>query len=77
MLTNTNQEKSNTLMSWATSKPVMFGLGLGIGAFIYQAGILQRLTSKVFKKEKEVEKQPIPTEKSTDNNATASTSKTG
>jgi len=64
-------------MSWATSKPVMIGLGLAVGIFLYHTGMLQKLTSKFFKKEKEAEKQSDPAQQSTDSNATASTSKTG
>ena len=47
-------ENQNTLYSWATGKTAMFALGLAVGYFLYQQGILQKLTGKLFtKKESE------------------------
>ena len=46
-----NEYESNTLKSWATGKLAMLAIGLAVGYFIYQSGLLQKLTSKVFKKE--------------------------
>ena len=47
---NENQENQNTLMSWATGKVAMFALGLAVGIFLYKAGVLQKLTGKLFAK---------------------------
>ena len=44
-------ENQNTLKAWATGKLAMFAIGLTAGYFLYQSGLLQKLTSKVFKKE--------------------------
>lgn len=46
-----NEENQNTLKSWATGKLAMLAIGLAVGYFIYKSGLLQKLTSKVFKKE--------------------------
>ena len=46
-----NQEDQNTLQAWATGKIAMFAIGLATGIFLYKAGIIQKLTSKLFKKE--------------------------
>ncbi|KLL03650.1 MAG: hypothetical protein MRERV_36c035 [Mycoplasmataceae bacterium RV_VA103A] len=43
-----NQE--NTLQSWATGKVAMFALGLAVGIFLYKAGIIQRVTGRLFNK---------------------------
>ena len=50
---NPENENQNTLMSWATGKVAMFALGLAVGIFLYKAGILQTITSKIFKKKEE------------------------
>lgn len=49
-MTQPNQENQNTLQSWATGKFAMFTIGLMVGIFLYKAGIIQKLTDKVFKK---------------------------
>ena len=48
-----NQENSNSLMSWATGKLAMFAIGLAAGYFLYQSGILQKVTGKLFKKKED------------------------
>ena len=53
MLRNENQD--NSLKSWATGKLAMFAIGLAAGYFIYKTGLIQKLTSKIFKKDKESE----------------------
>ena len=49
----TNQNQENTLSSWATGKLAMFAIGLAAGYFLYQSGILQKVTGKLFKKKEE------------------------
>ena len=49
---NTN-ENENTLISWATGKLAMFALGLAVGIFLYKAGIIQKVTGKLFSKKDE------------------------
>jgi hypothetical protein len=49
-MTNENQENTNTLASWATGKVAMFAIGLAVGIFLYKAGILQKVTGKLFSK---------------------------
>ena len=49
---NTN-ENENTLISWATGKLAMFALGLAVGIFLYKAGIIQKVTGKLFSKKEE------------------------
>ena len=44
------QENQNTLQSWATGKIAMLALGLAVGIFLYKAGLIQKITDKVFKK---------------------------
>ena len=44
------QENQNTLQSWATGKIAMIALGLAVGIFLYKAGLIQKITDKVFKK---------------------------
>lgn len=46
----TNEENKNTLQSWATGKVAMFAIGLAVGIFLYKAGVLQKLTGKIFTK---------------------------
>jgi len=46
----TNQNQENTLMAWATGKLAMFAIGLAAGYFLYQSGILQKVTGKLFTK---------------------------
>lgn len=46
-----NENQENTLKSWATGKLAMLAIGLAVGYFIYQSGLIQKLTSKVLKKE--------------------------
>ena len=51
---NPQEENQNTLVSWATGKLAMFAIGLAVGIFLYKAGILQKVTGKIFtKKESE------------------------
>jgi len=50
---NPNQENQNTLKAWATGKVAMFTIGLMAGYFLYQSGILQKITGKLFKKEED------------------------
>ena len=45
-----NEFQENTLKSWATGKLAMLAIGLAAGYFLYQSGLLQKLTSKVFAK---------------------------
>jgi len=50
-MTNPNpEENQNTLQSWATGKLAMFAIGLAVGIFLYKAGIIQKLTGKLFSK---------------------------
>jgi len=48
-----NNENDNSLKSWATGKLAMFAIGLAAGYFIYKTGLIQKLTSKIFKKDKD------------------------
>lgn len=48
-----NNENQNTLLSWATGKVAMFGIGLAAGWFLYQTGMIQKVTGKLFKKKEE------------------------
>ena len=50
---NQNIENENTLQSWATGKVAMFTIGLMVGIFLYRAGVLQKLTGKLFSKKEE------------------------
>jgi len=50
---NNNEENENTWTSWATGKVAMFAIGLAAGYFLYQSGILQKVTGKLFKKKDE------------------------
>ena len=50
---NQNLENENTWTSWATGKIAMFAIGLAAGYFLYQSGILQKVTGKIFKKKEE------------------------
>lgn len=52
-MTNPNSENQNTLQSWATGKFAMFTFGLAMGIFLYKAGIIQKITDKVFTKKAE------------------------
>ena len=45
-----NESTQNTLKSWATGKLAMFALGLAVGYFIYQSGLIQKVTGKLFAK---------------------------
>lgn len=49
-MTNENPENQSTLASWATGKVAMFTIGLMVGIFLYKAGILQKVTGKLFSK---------------------------
>ena len=50
---NNNEENQNTLVAWATGKTAMFALGLAVGIFLYKAGIIQKVTGKLFSKTEE------------------------
>ena len=51
---NNHEENENSLMSWATGKLVIYAIGIAAGIFIYQSGMLQKVTGKLFgKKEAE------------------------
>ena len=52
-MTNPNEENTNTLQSWATGKLAMLALGLAVGIFLYKAGIIQKVTDKLFTKKSE------------------------
>ena len=45
-----NEYPENTLKSWATGKLAMLAIGLAAGYFLYQSGLLQKLTSKLLAK---------------------------
>ena len=44
------ENPENSLQSWATGKLAMFAIGLAAGYFLYQSGILQKVTGKIFSK---------------------------
>ena len=44
------EKEENTLASWATGKLAMFTIGLMVGIFLYKAGVIQKVTSKLFSK---------------------------
>ena len=48
-----NQENNNSWTSWATGKLAMFAIGLAAGWFLYQTGMIQKVTGKLFKKKEE------------------------
>ena len=48
-MTKENQNQ-NTLQSWATGKTAMVLIGLAVGIFLYKAGVIQKLTGKLFSK---------------------------
>jgi len=45
-----NPKEENTLQSWATGKLSMFTIGLMAGYALYNFGVLQKLTDKLFTK---------------------------
>jgi len=47
---NTNE---NTLKSWATGKLAMFTIGLLAGYALYNFGVIQKLTNKLFTKKED------------------------
>ena len=47
-----NNEES-TLKSWVTGKLAMFALGLAVGYFIYNSGLIQKVTGKLFAKKED------------------------
>lgn len=49
-MTQPNEENTNTLQSWATGKIAMFTIGLMVGIFLYKAGLIQKVTGKLFSK---------------------------
>ena len=50
---NNNSENQNTLYAWATGKLAMFAIGLATGYFLYQTGLWQKVTGKLFSKKEE------------------------
>ena len=44
------QENQNTLMSWATGYTVIYAIGIAAGIFIWNSGMLQKVTGKLFSK---------------------------
>ena len=53
MPSNNQEENQNTLQSWATGKLSMFTIGLLAGYALYQFGIIQKLSDKLFTKKEE------------------------
>ena len=47
-MSNPNQE--NTLQSWATGKLALSLIGLAVGIFLHESGVVQKLTGKLFSK---------------------------
>ena len=43
-------ENQNTLKSWATGKLVMTIIGIAVGCYLYDSGLLQKLKNKLFSK---------------------------
>ena len=52
-MTNQNTQEENTLQSWATGKTAMIIIGLAVGVFLRESGMLQKLTGKLFSKKSE------------------------
>ena len=50
---NENLENENSWISWATGKLAMFAIGLAAGYFLYQTGMIQKVTGKLFSKKEE------------------------
>ena len=48
-MTNPNPQE-NTLQAWATGKIAMSLIGLAVGIFLYKAGVIQKVTGKLFAK---------------------------
>ena len=48
-----NLENENTLKAWATGKIAMFTIGLMAGYALYQMGVIQKITNKLFKKKED------------------------
>lgn len=46
-------ENQNTLYSWATGKLSMFAIGLAVGYFLYNSGLIQKVTGKLFAKKED------------------------
>jgi hypothetical protein len=46
----TNPTNENSLQSWATGKLAMFTIGLLAGIALYNFGVIQKITSKLFSK---------------------------
>ena len=47
---NNEQQSQNTLKSWATGKLVMTLIGIAVGCYLYDSGLLQKLKDKLFSK---------------------------
>jgi len=46
----TNEQSQNNLKSWATGKLVMTIIGIAVGCYLYDSGLLQKLKDKLFNK---------------------------
>lgn len=46
-------QTQNTLKAWATGKLVMTCLGIAIGCYLYNSGLLQTLKNKLFSPKEE------------------------
>jgi len=49
-MNNENIQTQNTLKSWATGKLVMTFIGIAVGCYLYDSGLLQKLKNKLFNK---------------------------
>jgi hypothetical protein len=47
---NHELNQTNTLKAWATGKLVMTCLGIAIGCYLYNSGLLQTIKNKLFSK---------------------------
>jgi len=47
---NEQIQQQNTLKSWATGKLVMTIIGIAVGCYLYDSGLLQKLKDKLFNK---------------------------
>lgn len=50
---NNEQQTQNTLYSWATGKLVMTFIGIAVGCYLYDSGLIQKLKNKLFSKKTE------------------------
>lgn len=63
-MTNSNPENENTLQSWATGKVAMSLIGLAVGIFLHESGVLQKLTGRLFSKKDDRENDRSNSQKS-------------